>query len=333
MADLSANRSVLISRMLPEEAIRRATDSASVEVHDGDLPLPKNELIARLQGRQGLICLITDTIDDEVLTGCGTVRVVANVAVGFNNIDVAAATRHGVVVTNTPDVLTDTTADFAWALLMATARRVVEADRYVREGRFKQWEYMLLLGGDIHGKTLGVIGFGRIGRAIARRALGFGMRVLYQDAMAADAATERELAATRVDLPTLLRESDFVSVHTPLLPETRHLIDAEALKHMKKTAYLVNAARGPVVDEAALVQALREGWIAGAGLDVFEDEPKVHPGLLGLANVVLAPHIASASYETRLKMANLAVDNCLAVLDGRRPPTPVNPEVLDVPRR
>ena len=333
MADLSATRSVLISRMLPEEAIRRATDSASVEVHDGDLPLPKNELIARLQGRQGLICLITDTIDDEVLTGCGTVRVVANVAVGFNNIDVAAATRHGVVVTNTPDVLTDTTADFAWALLMATARRVVEADRYVREGRFKQWEYMLLLGGDIHGKTLGVIGFGRIGRAIARRALGFGMRVLYQDAMAADAATERELAATRVDLPTLLRESDFVSVHTPLLPETRHLIDAEALKHMKKTAYLVNAARGPVVDEAALVQALREGWIAGAGLDVFEDEPKVHPGLLGLANVVLAPHIASASYETRLKMANLAVDNCLAVLDGRRPPTPVNPEVLDVPRR
>lgn len=333
MADRSANRSVLISRMLPEEAIRRATDSASVEVHDGDLPLPKKELIARLQGRQGLICLITDTIDDEVLTGCGTVRVVANVAVGFNNIDVAAATRHGVVVTNTPDVLTDTTADFAWALLMATARRVVEADRYVREGRFKQWEYMLLLGGDIHGKTLGVIGFGRIGRAIARRALGFGMRVLYQDAMAADAATERELAATRVDLPTLLRESDFVSVHTPLLPETRHLIDAEALKHMKKTAYLVNAARGPVVDEAALVQALREGWIAGAGLDVFEDEPKVHPGLLGLANVVLAPHIASASYETRLKMANLAVDNCLAVLDGRRPPTPVNPEVLDVPRR
>jgi glyoxylate reductase len=187
---------------------------------------------------------------------------------------------------------------------------------------------MRLLGGDVHGKTLGIIGFGRIGRAMARRALGFGMRVLYQDAAPADAATERGLNATRADLPTLLRESDFVSVHTPLLPETRHLIGADALKAMKKTAYLINASRGPVVDEAALVEALREGWIAGAGLDVFEEEPTVHPGLLGLTNVVLAPHIASASHDTRLKMATLAVDNCLAVLEGKMPPTPVNPEVL-----
>jgi glyoxylate reductase len=232
------------------------------------------------------------------------------------------------VVTNTPDVLTDTTADFAWALLMATARRIVEADRYVREGRFKQWEYMRLLGGDIHGKTLGIIGFGRIGRAVARRALGFGMRVLYQDAVAADGPTERALNATRVDLPTLLRESDFVTVHTPLLPETHHLIGADALEAMKTTAYLVNASRGPVVDEAALVEALRKGSIAGAGLDVFEDEPNVHPGLLGLANVVLSPHVGSASHETRVKMAALAIDNCLAVLEGRTPPTPVNPEAL-----
>jgi glyoxylate reductase len=314
--------------MLPEEAVRLARSRARVDIHDGDAPLRKPELMARLKGRQGLICLITDQIDDELLGGCPDLRVVANVAVGFNNIDVEAATRRGVVITNTPDVLTDTTADFAWALLMATARRVVEGDRYVRQGRFKQWEYMRLLGGDVHGKTLGIIGFGRIGRAMARRALGFGMRVLYQDAVPADAATERGLNATRADLPTLLRDSDFVSVHTPLLPETRHLIGADALKAMKKTAYLINASRGPVVDEAALVEALREGWIGGAGLDVFEEEPAVHPGLLGLTNVVLAPHIGSASHDTRLKMATLAVDNCLAILEGKRPPTPVNPEVL-----
>jgi glyoxylate reductase len=233
-----------------------------------------------------------------------------------------------VVVTNTPDVLTETTADFAWTLLMATARRLIEGDRYVRDGKFLQWEYMLLLGGDVHGKTLGVVGFGRIGRAVARRALGFGMRVLYQDAMPAPAAVEAELRATRVDLPTLLREADFVSLHTPLLPETRHLINAQSLRTMKRTAYLINAARGPVVDEAALVQALKEGWIAGAGLDVFEEEPKVHPGLIGLDNVVLAPHIASASHGTRVEMARLAVENCLAVLEGRAPLTPVNPEVV-----
>ncbi len=320
--------SILISRMLPEETIRRAKERVRVDVHVGASPLSRSDLVARLQGRQGLVCLITDTIDDQTLGVCPALKVVANVAVGFNNIDVAAATRRGVVVTNTPDVLTDTTADFAWALLMAAARRVVEADRYVRDGRFTQWEYMVLLGGDVYGKTLGIVGFGRIGRAVARRATGFGMRTLYQDAIRADAATEQSLAATRVDLPTLLRESDFVSIHTPLGPDTRHLVNGEALRAMKRTAYLINAARGPVVDEGALVQALREGWIAGAGLDVFEDEPTVHPGLLGLANVVLAPHIGSGSHETRLSMANLAVDNCLAVLEGKRPPTPVNPEVI-----
>jgi glyoxylate reductase len=272
--------------------------------------------------------VISEAVDQALLEACPKLRVVSNVAVGYNNVDVAACTRRGVVVTNTPDVLTDTTADFAWTLLMATARRLVEADRYVRAGRFNQWEYMLQLGGDVHGKTLGVVGFGRIGRAMARRALGFAMRVLYQDAVAADAATERELNATRVDLPTLLHDADFVSLHTPLIPETRHLMNRSTLRAMKKTAYLINAARGPVVDEAALVEALREGWIAGAGLDVFEEEPKVHPGLIGLSNVVLAPHIGSASLETRLKMATLAVENCLAVLEGRTPPTPVNPEVL-----
>ena len=319
---------VMISRSLPEEVIVRARSRADVDLHTGDKPLSKTELIARVKDREGLVCLITDTIDASVLESCPGLKVVSNVAVGFNNIDVAAATKRGVVVTNTPDVLTETTADFAWTLLMATARRVVEADRYVRDGKFTQWEYMVLLGGDVHDKTLGIIGFGRIGRAMARRALGFNMRVLYQDAVAADPATERELRATRTDTATLLRDSDFVSIHTPLLPETRHLINAQSLRTMKKTAYLVNASRGPVVDEAALVQALTEGWIAGAGLDVFEEEPKVHPGLMGLSNVVLAPHIASASSDTRIKMAALAVDNCLAVLEGRTPPTPVNPEVL-----
>ena len=328
MSDVSARPAILISYPLPEQALQLARARAQADIHTETNPLSRSDLIVRLEGRQGLVCLITERIDDDLLAACPDLRVVSNVAVGFNNVDVAAATRRGVVITNTPDVLTDTTADFAWTLLTATARRVVEGDRYVREGKWRNWEFMLLLGGDIHGKTLGIIGFGRIGRAMARRALGFDMRVLYQDAVQADGATERALRATRVDLPTLLRESDFVTVHTPLLPETRHLINAESLKAMKKTAYLVNASRGPVVDEAALVQALTEGWIAGAGLDVFEDEPAVHPGLLALPNVVLAPHIASASHDTRLKMATLAVENCLAVLEGRMPPTPVNPEAL-----
>jgi len=328
MTPRSEKPAILISRLLPEPAVALARSRAVVDAYDVDGAMPRPALLERLAGKQGLVCVISEVVDQALLDACPDLRVVSNVAVGYNNVDVAACTRRGVVVTNTPDVLTDTTADFAWALLMATARRLIEADRYVREGRFTQWQYMLQLGGDIHGKTLGVVGFGRIGRAMARRALGFGMRVLYQDAVAADAAIERELNATRVDLATLLRESDFVTLHTPLLPDTRHLINAQSLQAMKKTAYLVNAARGPVVDEAALVQALKDGWIAGAGLDVFEEEPRVHPGLIGLSNVVLAPHIASASLETRLRMATLAVENCLAVLEGSTPPTPVNPEVL-----
>jgi glyoxylate reductase len=245
------------------------------------------------------------------------------VAVGYNNIDVAAARRRGVVVTNTPDVLTETTADFAWALLMATARRVVEADHFARSGQWQRWQWDLLWGADVYGKTLGVVGFGRIGRAVAHRALGFNMRVLYQDAVRVDVGVERELRASRMELEPLLAEADFVSLHTPLLPETRHLINERTLKLMKKSAVLVNASRGPVVDEAALVRALKEGWIAAAGLDVFEEEPTIHPGLVPLKNVVLAPHIASASFDTRLAMASLAVRNCLAVLDGRPALTPV----------
>jgi glyoxylate reductase len=317
-------KSILISNVLPEES--RAIIPANVEVdyHDSELPLSKAELIRRLQGRAGLVCHIISTVDEELLQAVPGLKVVANVAVGFNNIDVAAARRHGVVVTNTPDVLTETTADFAWTLLMAAARRVVEADAYVRSGQWKSWRWGVLWGTDIHGKTLGVVGFGRIGRAMARRARGFGMRVLYHDAVRADAAVERELQATAADLPTLLRESDYVTLHTLLTPDTKHLINERTLRLMKKTAVLVNAARGPVVDEAALVRGLTEGWIAGAGLDVFEDEPTIHPGLLPLANVTLAPHIGSASLDTRIAMAALAIRNCLAVLDGQPPLTPVS---------
>ena len=316
-------KNIFISNVLPDEARALIPRDVAVDYNSGKTGLSKAELISRLRGKDALICHIISTIDDEVLAAAPTVKVVANVAVGYNNIDVAAARRRGVVVTNTPDVLTETTADFAWTLLMAAARRVVEADHFSRSGRWQKWEWDLLWGADIFGKTLGIVGFGRIGRAVARRALGFNMRVLYQDAVRADAAVERELRATRMDLEPLLAESDFVSLHTPLLPETRHLMGERTLKLMKKSAILVNAARGPVVDEAALVRALKEGWIAGAGLDVFEEEPKIHPGLLPLKNVVLAPHIASASFDTRVAMASLAVRNCLAVLDGKPPLTPV----------
>ena len=318
------SKKIVISNVLPVESRRIVPAEIEVDYNDSDQVLPKTELIRRLQGAEGLVCHILSTVDDEVLAAAPRLKVVSNVAVGYNNIDVAACRRHGVTVTNTPDVLTETTADFAWALLMAAARRVLEADAYVRSGQWTVWKWDLLWGADIHDKTLGVVGFGRIGRAVARRGLGFGMRVLYHDTIRADAATEQALNATATDLETLLRESDFVLMHTVLSPETRHLINERTLRLMKKTAVLVNAARGPVVDEAALVKALSERWIGAAGLDVFEDEPKVHSGLLPLKNVVLAPHIASASHETRIAMATLAVRNCLAVLEGKPALTPVS---------
>ncbi len=317
------SKSVFISNALPDEARQLIPHEWRTEYNEADIPLSKAELIRRLQGKDGLVCHIISTIDEEVLAACPGLKVVANVAVGFNNIDVAAARRRGVVVTNTPDVLTETTADFAWTLLMAAARRVIEADHYARSGEWKAWKWDLLWGTDVYGKTLGVLGFGRIGRAVARRAGGFNMRILYHDAVRAEAAAERELGATFAPKETVLAEADFVTVHTNLTAETRHLIDEAALQRMKKTAILVNAARGPIVDEAALVRALREGWIAGAGLDVFEEEPKIHPGLVPLRNVVLAPHIASASHDTRIEMARLAVRNCIAVLEGKPALTPV----------
>jgi glyoxylate reductase len=318
-------KKILVSRGCEPDALALIPKDFEVDCNGAAEALPKPELLARLKGKDGLICQITDTIDDEVLAASPNLKVVSNIAVGYNNIDVAAAKRRNIVVTNTPDVLTETTADFAWALLMASARRVVEADAYARSGQWNRWHWDLLWGLDVYGKTLGVLGFGRIGRAVARRAQGFNMRVLYHDTVRADAAAEREARATYVEKDVLFAESDFVSLHTLLTPETRHLVDARALRSMKKTAILVNAARGPIVDEAALVQALREKWIAGAGLDVFEEEPKIHPGLVALKErVVLAPHLASASYETRLAMAMLAVKNCLAVLDGKPALTPVS---------
>jgi glyoxylate reductase len=314
---------ILISRYLPDEAVELARGTADVDYQSAMEGLPREQMMTRLADKDGLICHITDIIDDEILAAGPKLRVVSNVAVGYNNIDSAAAARRGITVTNTPDVLTETTADFTWALLMATARRVVEADHYVRAGRWQTWDFTLLLGADVFGKTLGIMGFGRIGRAVARRAVGFRMKVLYQDLIRADPGVERELNATLVDKETLLRESDFVTLHTVLDPASRHLIDAAALRSMKRSAFLINAARGPIVDETALVRALTEGWIAGAGLDVFEQEPCVHPGLPPLPNVVLAPHIASASGETRMAMAMLAVRNCLAVLAGQPALTPV----------
>ncbi len=316
-------KSVLVSNALPKEALDLIPKDITIDYNSGDTPLPREDFVRRLRDKDGLICHIISTINEEILAVAPTLKVVANVAVGFNNIDVAACRRRGIVVTNTPDVLTETTADFAWALLMATARRVVEADHFARGGQWQRWQWDLLWGADVHGKTLGIVGFGRIGRAVARRALGFDMRVLYHDAVRADAAVERELRATSTSLEALLGEADFVTLHTNLTPETRHLVNDRTLGLMKKSAILVNAARGPIVDEAALVRALQAGRIAAAGLDVFEEEPKIHPGLKTLTNAVLAPHIASASYDTRLAMARLAVRNCVAVLDGKPPLTPV----------
>ena len=318
---------MVISRHLPEPALALARARATVRLHPEDRRLTREELAGSLHDAEGLVCLLTDTIDEGLLAGSPRLRIVANVAVGYNNIDVAAATRRKIVVTNTPGILTETTADFTWALLLAVARRVSEADAYTRAGKFTEWGLMLLLGADVHGKTLGILGLGRIGLAVARRARGFSMRVLYHDAIR-DHGAERDLGVVYQDKETILRESDFVTLHVPLLPETHHYVGEAELRRMKPTAVLINASRGPVVHEAALVRALKDRWIAGAGLDVYEEEPKVHPGLLECPNAVLAPHIASASRETRTKMALVAVENCLAVLEGKRPPNAVNPEVL-----
>lgn len=290
--------------------------------------IPRAELLQRVADKEALVCLLTETVDEELLAAAPKLRIVSTVSVGYDHIDVSACTRRNVVVTNTPGVLDETTADLAWALLMAIARRVVEGDAWMRTGTWPGWELDQLLGGDVFGKTLGVVGFGRIGRRVARRALGFQMRVLYYNRSRAEDEVERELHAEYAELDRLLRESDFVTLHVPLNAETRHLMSTSAFEKMKRTAYLINTARGPVVDEAALVRALEEKKIAGAALDVYENEPKAHPGLLARRDVVLAPHIGSATIETRTKMAVMAATNAADFFAGRRPPNALNADAL-----
>ncbi|MBM3214481.1 D-glycerate dehydrogenase [Candidatus Poribacteria bacterium] len=319
---------IYVTRRLPQPALDRLAEVFDVEVNPDDRVLEKREIIDHVGGKDALLCLLTDTIDAEIMDAGDRLRVLSNYAVGFNNIDVAAATARRLPVTNTPGVLTETSADLAMALLLCAARRISEGDRLTRAGRFVGWGPMMLLGYDVYGKTLGIVGMGRIGKATARRAMGFGMRILYTSRTVHEDA-EREFGAQRVPLDDLLRESDYVSLHVPLSDETRHLIGSRELALMKPSAFLINTARGPIVDEKALVRALRDGTIAGAGLDVYEDEPAVADGLMELDNVVLAPHIASATVETRTKMAMLAAENAIAVIEGRRPAHIVNPEVLE----
>jgi len=322
---------VYITRELPERGLKIIKKHFDTEVWSEYGPPPKNMIIKKVKDVDALASLLSDKIDLEVFDAAPKLKIVAQMAVGFDNIDIKEATRRGIYVTNTPEVLTDTTADFAWALLMAVARRVVEADKYVRTGQWKvSWHPTMMQGRDVHDATIGIVGAGRIGYAVARRAKGFNMKILYYDVIPRP-EMEKEFGAKRVDLEAIFRESDFVSVHVPLMKETYHLVNEEKLKLMRKTSYLINNSRGPVVDEKALYEALREGRIAGAGLDVFEQEPTtVDNPLLKLDNVVVAPHISSASYETRSRMAEMVAENLVAFFEGKTPPNLVNPEVLKV---
>ncbi|PYS52240.1 MAG: D-glycerate dehydrogenase [Acidobacteria bacterium] len=320
---------VYVTRPIFDQAVERLKREAHLEINSDERVLSPSELVSHLREADGAVTLLTDIINREVLEACPGLKVVANFAVGFNNVDINAATELGVIVTNTPGVLTETTADFAWTLLMAAARRVVEADKFARAGKFKAWGPKMFLGHDVYGKTLGLVGLGRIGQAVARRASGFNMKVVFYDAEPIPDEIIQELRVTRVPLDELLRTSDFISLHVPLLAETRHLMNDRTFAMMKPTCVVVNTSRGPVVDEKALVRALKNGKIAAAGLDVFEREPEIEPELLDMDSVVIAPHIASASHETRLKMCMMATENLLAVLKGNRPPNFVNPEVWD----
>jgi glyoxylate reductase len=303
-----------------------------LEVWPEETAIPRQDLLRAAAGKHALVTLLTERVDDELLDAAGDqLLIVANYAVGFDNIDVDACTRHGVMASNTPEVLTDTTADMTWALLMAAARRVAEGDRFLRPGPHWVWGPEMMLGQDVHHKTLGVVGFGRIGQAVARRAAGFDMEVLWHDPLIPAGVS---LPGRRCDrLEELLGASDFVSLHVNLTDETRHLMNAERLRQMRPTAVLVNAARGPVIDEAALAEALEAGVIFAAGLDVYEREPEVHPGLRANPRTVLAPHLGSATVDTRIAMGRVAISNVLAGLRGERPPTLVNPAVWDAPHR
>lgn len=311
---------VFITYAIPEKGIEILKEKFEVDVYDGEDFLTKEELIQRSKYADAIITQLRDPIDAEFINALERAKIIANYAVGYNNIDVETATKKGIYVTHTPGVLTEATADIAFALILAVARRIVEADKFVREGKFVGWKPKLFLGYDLYGKTLGIIGMGRIGQAVARRALGFGMKIVYFNRHRLPEEIERQCNAQYVDLDTLIETSDFISIHTPLTKETYHLIDANRIAKMKSNAILINTARGPVVDEKALYEALKERKIAGAGFDVYENEPQLTPGLEKLDNVVLLPHIGSATYETRDRMSEMVALNVIYALEGKIPP-------------
>jgi len=319
---------VLVTRSIPENGLKKLREKHEIEVNEESRVLEKDEIIERIEGKDALLCLLTDQIDEDIIEAGDQLKVISNYAVGYDNIDVEAATEKGIAVTNTPGVLTDATADLAWALMMATARNLAEGDRFVRKDKFEGWDPMLMLGHEIHGKTLGIIGMGNIGSAVARRSVGFDMDIIYYS-RSRNEEIEGELGAQKVDFETLLKEADIISLHVPLTEETEGMIGWKELKLMKDTAILINTARGEVVDEEALIEALIADRIAGAGIDVYSDEPYgANPGYYPLDNVVLTPHLGSASYRAREGMADMAADNLIAVLEGREPDNIVNPEVL-----
>lgn len=319
---------ILVSGHLTDDILSLLAQECDVRANGEDRPMERADLLEAVAGADGFLSMITDAVDAELMDSSPRLRVVSNMAVGYNNIDVAAATARGIVVTNTPGILTEATAELAFALVLASARRVADLDRRTRAGEWTCWAPLLFLSREVSGKTLGVIGLGRIGKAVARRAKAFGMEVLYHNRARLDAGDERDLGVEYAEFDELLKRADFVSLHVPLSGETRHLIGRRELGLMKPTAYLVNTSRGAVVNEAALVEALREKRIEGAGLDVYENEPVLAPGLTSLDNVVLMPHVGSATVETRMKMARMAADNLLAGLRGERPAHVVNPEVM-----
>lgn len=319
---------VLLTRLLPQDGIDLLEKHVELEINPEDKIMPKEKIIDKIKDKDGLICLLTDKIDTEIIDAGGKLKIIANYAVGFNNINIEEATKRNILVTNTPGVLTETTADLVFALILSTARRIVEADRFLRGGKFKGWAPMLFLGNDVYSKTLGIIGFGRIGRAVAQRAKGFNMKIIYYEPERLSQDIEKEYCAEYKSLDGLIKESDFITIHTPLVESTHHLISEKEFFLMKKTAYLINVARGPIIDEKALIVALKKRKIAGCALDVFEREPDVEKELITIPNTILVPHIGSASIETRTKMALIVAGNVIAVLVNKtRPPNIVNSEI------
>jgi len=315
---------VLVTGRLPDDVLALIKKEHNVEFNLQDRPMDRERIILSITDKDGILCMITDSIDRELLDKAPNLKIIANLAVGFDNIDVQAATERGILVTNTPGILTDATADLTFALILASGRRVVEGDKHTRAGKFKYWAPLLFLGHEVTGKTLGIVGMGRIGRAVAKRASGFDMKLIYTKRKRLGKSEEKALNIEYVNFETLLKESDFVSLHVPLLPETRHLIGENELKLMKSSSFLINTSRGPVVNESDLVKALKNKMIKGAGLDVYENEPELTPGLNDLDNVVLLPHMGSGTVETRTKMALMATENLLSGLNGKTPPNCLN---------